>query len=119
VFRRVDADDPRHLRGRFNVDARDESMGMNATLESNVQSACNSTIVSEHALSHQQAPVFDALDPRPDIPGPQSNLSGLSHGTIRSVAAPRCRSDLASAGYQPALSALLPHLPHPGGHVDL
>jgi hypothetical protein len=58
-------------------------MSMNATLESNVQSAGDSTIVGEHALSRQQAPVFDTLDSRPDIPRPQSNLGSLSHGTFR------------------------------------
>jgi hypothetical protein len=62
-------------------------MSMYATLKSNVQSAGDSTIVGEHALSSQQAPVFDTLDPRPDIPWPQSNAGNLSHGTIRSVAA--------------------------------
>jgi len=58
-------------------------MSMNAALESNVQSAGDSTIVGEHALSRQQAPVFDTLDPRPDIPWPQSNLGNLRHGTFR------------------------------------
>jgi len=71
-------------------------MSMKATLESNVQSAGDSPIVGEHALSRQQAPVFDTLDSRPDIPRPQSNLGSLSHGTIsrhcpRDLAAVRAR----------------------------
>ena len=93
-------------------------MSMYATLKSNVQSACDSTIVGEHALSGQQAPVFDTPDPRPDIPWPQSNRGSLSHPTIRSVAAAIALRDLASVGYEPAVDELLPHLPHPGGHVD-
>jgi hypothetical protein len=76
-------------------------MSMNAALESNVQSACDSTIVGEHALSRQQAPVFDTLDPRPYIPWPQSNLGSLSHGTIRSVAAATALRDLAASGTSP------------------
>jgi hypothetical protein len=83
VFRRVDADDPWHLSGRPDVNVRDYGMSMNATLESNVQSAGDTTIVSEHALSRQQAPVFDTLDPRPYIPWPQFNVGNLSHGTFR------------------------------------
>ena len=93
-------------------------MSMYATLKSNVQSACDSTIVGEHALSGQQAPVFDTPDPCPDIPWPQSNRGSLSHPTIRSVAAAIALRDLASVGYEPAVDELLPHLPHPGGHVD-
>jgi hypothetical protein len=58
-------------------------MSMNAALESSVQSAGDSTIVGEHALSRQQALVFDTLDPRPDIPRPQFNVGNLSHGTSR------------------------------------
>jgi hypothetical protein len=58
-------------------------MSMNATLESNVQGTGDSKIVGEHALSRQQAPVFDTLDPRPYIPRPQSNVGNLSHGTFR------------------------------------
>jgi hypothetical protein len=58
-------------------------MSMNATPESNVQSAGDSTIVGEHALSRQQAGVFDTLDPHPDIPWSQFNVGNLSHGTFR------------------------------------
>ena len=58
-------------------------MSMNAALESNVQRTGDRTIVSEHALSRQQAPVFDTLDPCPYIPRPQSNVGNLSHGTFR------------------------------------
>jgi hypothetical protein len=76
-------------------------MSMNAALESNVQSACDSTIVGEHTLSRQQAPVFDTLDPRPDIPWPQSNGGSLSHATIRSVAAASALRDLAASGTSP------------------
>jgi hypothetical protein len=83
VFCRVDTADSRHLRGRSDVDARDYGMSMNAALESNVQSVCDSTVVGEHALSRQQAPVFDTLDPCPYIPRPQSNVGNLSHGTFR------------------------------------
>ena len=56
-------------------------MSMNGALESNVHGTGDSTIVGEHALSRQQAPVFDTLDSRPDIPRPQSNVGNLSHGT--------------------------------------
>jgi len=93
-------------------------MSMNATLESNVQSAGDRAIVGEHALSRQQAAVFDTLDPRPDIPWSQSNRGSLSHPTVRSVAAAIALRDLASVRYEPAVDELLPHLPHPGGHVD-
>jgi hypothetical protein len=62
-------------------------MSMNATQKSNMQSACDSTIVGEHPLPRQQAPVFDPLDPCPDIPRPQSNVGSLRHGTIQSIAA--------------------------------
>ena len=93
-------------------------MSMYATLKSNVQSACDSTIVGEHALSRQQAAVFDTPDPRPDIPWSQSNRGSLSHPTVRSVAAAIALRDLASVRYEPAVDELLPHLPHPGGHVD-
>jgi len=55
-------------------------MGMDATLESNMQSAVDSTIVGEHAVSGQQAPVFDALDSRADTPWSQFNVGNLSHG---------------------------------------
>jgi hypothetical protein len=70
-------------------------MSMDATLESNVQSAGGSTIVGEHALSRQQAAVFDTLDSRPDIPWPQFNVGNLSHGTFRQVAADICRRETA------------------------
>ena len=89
---------PGNLSGRSDVDARDYGMSMNATPESNVQSADDSTIVGEHALSNQQAAVFDTLDPRPDIPWSQSNRGSLSHPTVRSVAAAIALRDLASAG---------------------
>jgi hypothetical protein len=69
-------------------------------------------------LSRQQAAVFDTLDPRPDIPWSQSNRGSLSHPTVRSVAAAIALRDLASVRYEPAVDELLPHLPHPGGHVD-
>jgi hypothetical protein len=58
-------------------------MSMDATLERNVQSTSDSTIVGEHALSGQQAPVFDTPDPCPDFPWPQFNVGNLSHGTFR------------------------------------
>ena len=93
-------------------------MSMNATLESNVQIAGDRAIVGEHALSRQQAAVFDTLDPRPDIPWSQSNRGSLSHPTIRSGAAAIGLHDLTSVRYEPAVNGLLPHLPHPGGHVD-
>jgi hypothetical protein len=67
-------------------------MSMNAALESNVQSACESTIVGEHALSRQQAPVFYTLDSRPDIPRLQLNVGNLSHGTFRWVTAVECHA---------------------------
>jgi len=74
---------PGNLSGRSDVDARDYGMSMNGALESNVHGTGDSTIVGEHALSRQQAPVFDTLDSRPDIPRPQSNVGNLSHGTFR------------------------------------
>src|SRR5215469_10533007 len=48
----------------------------------------------------------------------RSNLDSRNHGTIRSVAAATALRDLGSVGYEPAVDELLPHLPHPGGHVD-
>jgi hypothetical protein len=51
VLCRVDTDDSRHVRGGFNVDARDESMGMTAAQEGNVQSTRDSAVIGEHALS--------------------------------------------------------------------
>jgi hypothetical protein len=78
-------------------------MSMYATLESNVQSACDSTIVGEHALSGQQAPVFDTLDPRPDVPWPQSNGGSRCHPTIRSVAAAIAHAISPASGTSPQL----------------
>jgi len=58
-------------------------MSMNAAQESNMQRTGYSTIVGKHALTDQQARVFDTLDPRSNISWPQFNVGDLSHGTFR------------------------------------
>src|SRR5262252_3820664 len=68
-------------------------MSMNATQESNMQRTGYRTIVGKHALTDQQARVFDTLDPRPDIPWPQFNMGNLTHGAFRQVATIECRCD--------------------------
>ena len=73
-------------------------MSMNATQESNMQRTGYRTIVGKHALTDQQARVFDTLDPRPDIPWPQFNVGNLTHGAFRQVAAIERRRDLAGIG---------------------
>src|SRR4030095_7817058 len=60
---------------------------MNAPQERNVQSAGHKPIIGEHALPGQQAPVFDPLDPRPDTPWPQLNMSSLVQRTFPVVRA--------------------------------
>ena len=58
-------------------------MSMNAAQEANVQSAGDSMVVGKHALPHQQAPVFDALDPGPDSPRSQFGVHILNQSTFQ------------------------------------
>jgi hypothetical protein len=51
VLCRVDTGNPWHVSGGSNLDVRDESVRMNATKKGNVQSAWDSAIIGEHALS--------------------------------------------------------------------
>ena len=84
-------------------------MGMNAAQESNMQRTGYRTIVGKHALTDQQARVFDTLDPRPDLPWPQFDVGNLTHGAFRQAAAIECRRDLTGIGLKPR-RGLCPHL---------
>ena len=84
-------------------------MSMNAAQKSNMQRIGYSTIAGKHALTEQQARVFDTLDPRPDIPWPQFDVGNLTHGAFRQAAAIECRRDLTGIGLKPR-RGLCPHL---------